>query len=382
MPRFPLLAICLLSLAPGLAGQVSAPAPESSAPPAAAVLPPSGSVWEHTELLRTSLGWRDNVLLSPFAPIARSFGRAEAEAFVSRQQKDWQLLAFVNGDVLRYFSPPPETAGEQQWFGHGEARWQHWPAWRAALKADAFLQDAVIDLSDTETVRTIAPTRVQGALATAALRVTLPAGFALEPLLQVKRTDYREFPGDYDEVKTGARLEWKHREAFGFSAAWFEQRRGYDERHLYTAGGRELVGTRLHFRQRTAEVKATTGWSLGGRWTAAVTAGRLENRDLASGFFDYDQKRGRLELTWQRARWKVAFDGEAKRMDYLVQTVGAGTAPPVRMADSFETSVQVDREISAVWTLTVQHRWERNRSNETGFSYRANTVLAGVQRSF
>lgn len=382
MLRISFLTLCLVSLAPGLPGQVPAPAPAPSPPPATAANPPPASAWEHTELVRTSLGWRDNVLLSPFAPMERTFGRAEVEAFVSRKRNDWQLLGFVNGDVLRYFSPPPETAGEQQWFGHGEVRWQHWPAWRAALKADAFLQDAVIDLSDTEAVRTIAPTRVRGAFAAAAARVKLPAGFTLEPLVQVKRTDYREFPGDYDETKTGARLEWKDGEAFGFSAAWFEHRRGYAERQQYTAGGRERAGTRLHFWQRTAEIKATTGWSLGGKWNAAVTAGRLENRDRSSGFFDYDQKRARLEMTWQRARWKIAFDGEAKRMDYLVQTVGAGTAPPARMADSFETSLQVDREITDAWTLFAQHRWERSRANETGFSYRANTVLAGGQRNF
>jgi hypothetical protein len=382
MLRIPLIATCLLSLASGLAGQTLTPAPEPSSASAAAVLPPPVSAWEHTELGRTSLGWRDNVLLSPFAPISRAFGRAEVEAFAYRKRNDWQLLAFVNGDVLRYFSPPPETAGEQQWFGHGEVRWQHWPAWRAALKADAFRQDAVIDLSETEAVRTIAPTRVQGAFATAATRITLRAGLTFEPLVQVKRTDYREFPGDYDETKTGARLEWKRGDAFGLSAAWFQHRRAYTERAHFTAGGRELAGTRLHFWQRTAEIKATTGWSLGGRWDAAVTAGRLENRDRSSGFFDYDQKRARLELTWQRARWKIALDGEAKRLDYLGQTVGAGTAPPARMAENFETSVHVDREITDAWTLFAQHRWERNRANESGFSYRANTVLAGVQRTF
>ena len=157
MLRIPWLAIGVLSAAPGLPGQIPAAAPVSSLPPATAPLPPPASGWEHTELVRTSLGWRDNALLSPFASMERAFGRAEVEAFALRERNDWQLVTFVNGDVLRYFSPPPETGGEQQWFGHGEVRWQHWPAWRVAVKADAFMQDAVIDLSETETVRTVTP---------------------------------------------------------------------------------------------------------------------------------------------------------------------------------------------------------------------------------
>ena len=71
-----------------------------------------------------------------------------------------------------------------------------------------------------------------------------------------------------------------------------------------------------------------------------------------------------------------------KRMDYIIQTVGAGTAPPPRVADNFETSLRVERELTSAWTVFAEHRWERNRSNESEFDYRANTVLAGLQRSF
>lgn len=376
------LRIFLLLAAVPVAAQVAVPAGEPAVAPAAAPEPVRVSPWAYAGSLRTALGWRDNLLLSPFAPLGRAFGRAELEAFALRERGAWQALAFVNGEALRYFAPPPETDGEQQWFGHAEVRWRPRPAWLAALKADAFWQDAVIDLSDTEAVRTIAPTRVRGAFATAAGQVPLPAGFALEPLVQVKRTDYRTFPGDYDETKTGARLAWRRGDAFGVSAAWFGHRRAYAERAQFTAGGRALPGTRLRFEQRHAEVRATAAWSAGGAWRAALTAGRMENRDGASGFFDYDQKRARLETEWQRGAWRVVFDGEAKRMDYRGQTVGAGTAPPPRIGDSFEITLRAERELSDRWTVFAEYGWERSRSNETGFSYRANTGLAGVQRNF
>src|ERR1043166_8824047 len=79
---------------------------------------PSGSV-------RASAGWRDNVLLSPFAPVERSFGRGEIEAMLLRPMRDrWEFISFLNGDVVRFFSPPPESGGEQQWSLYAEIRWQ------------------------------------------------------------------------------------------------------------------------------------------------------------------------------------------------------------------------------------------------------------------
>lgn len=382
----PFRALLIFTVALGLRAETApSPATFTAAPvPANPMLPDPSTDrgWEQTATLRSSIGWHDNALLSSFTPIGRGFGRAEVDVFLLKQRGDWRFISFVNGDVLRYFSPPPETAGEQLWFLHGETRWQHWPAWRMTLKADGFLQDAVVDLSENERVRTIAPTRAQGAFVTASIRVTLPAGFTLEPLMQVKRVDYRDFPGGYDETKAGARLEWTRSETLILSAAWFEHRRGYAERQDYTAGGRALKGSRLHFRQHAGELRAATAWAGGGLWTSAVTISRLENRDQTSGFFDYDQTRARLELTWQRAAWKTIFDGGAKRVDYLVQTIGAGTTPAARMADNFEVSLRVERELSPAWTLFGEYRWERNRSNETEFNYRANTLLAGVQRNF
>lgn len=362
------------------------PASESAALPAdlqAELDALQSSIWHPSATVRGSLGWRDNVLLSPFAPIDRGFGRAEIEAILLRPMRDrWEFVSFLNGDVLRYFSPPPETRGEQQWALHMEGRWQPIEAARLSLKAAGYLRDMVIDLSETEAQRVVAPTRVRGGYAVAATRVALPGHFRFEPMVQVRRSDYRAYAGDYDELRGGGRLEWRRSAALAISAAWFEARRDYDQRVQFTAGGRALPGTRLEFRQREGEVKVRTAWTAVGEWAVALTAGKAENRDGASGYFDYDQKRVRLEVGWESEAWRVSLDGDARRMDYLVQTVGAGITPPPRIADDYEALLRVERELDSAWTVFAEHRWERSRSNELEFSYRANTVLAGVQRSF
>jgi hypothetical protein len=201
-------------------------------------------------------------------------------------------------------------------------------------------------------------------------------------MVQVRRNDYRDYAGDYDEVTGGTRIEWQHSDSLALSAAWYELRRDYDQRETFTMGGRPLSGTHLHFRQREGELRARATWHKGGEWTLEATAGRMENRDRASGYFDYTQKRAGLDLTWERGAWNVILAAEGRRTDFRTQTVGAGIAPPARLAEDFATLLRMERILNARWTAFAEYRWERSRSNQTDFSYRVNTVLAGIERSF
>lgn len=339
--------------------------------------------WQTAGTLRGSVGWRDNVLLSPFAPIRRPFVRAEVEAIALRpRQAVWEIASFLNGDILRYVPAPAETSGEEQWAAHGEARWQRFAATRAALQATGYQHRQVLDLSETEAQRFVAPTTVRGANVGVTVTADLPFGLSLRPMLHLRRNDYREYPGDYDARRGGAQLEWHRNESFSIRAGWFETRRDYDERFRYTAGGRPLPGTRLKFHQRDADLRLRWTGGREHRVSASATVGRFENRDGASGYFDYDQERVRLELDWSRAAWRVAFDGTAKRLEFLGQTVGAGIAPPSRVADDYDVSLRLERQLESLWTAFLEHRWERSRSNEADFNYRANTALLGVQREF
>jgi hypothetical protein len=389
------LCLILFAAAGAARAEVSSPGPAPNSPPPAG---PSTSLtaaeeaelaalqsggWEPTGALRASLGWRDNILLSPFQPAARAFARTELDFMLWRPAHGaWEFLGMFNGDVLRYFNPPPETGGDQQWFLHGETRWQPIDAARLSLKADGFLQDTVIDLSETEATRVALPTRTRGGFLTAAARVKLPRNFTLEPSAQVRRTDYRDFPGDFNETKSGARLEWQRSEALALSAAWFEHTRRYATRNQFTAGGRALSNTRLRLTQREGEVRAVMHGSAGGKWRGAVTLGELHTRDGASGYFDYDERRARVELSWERGPWQISFDGEAKRMEYRVQTVGIGINPPARVMEDFDAVARIERTFAPLWSWFGEEHWERSRGNEREFTYRANTVLAGVQRSF
>lgn len=339
--------------------------------------------WRPSLTLRVAAGYRDNVLLSRFEPVGRPFLEGELELFLARPVgATWEVVGFLNGEGLRYLSPPKETGGEQAWFAMTGVRWKPvaWLTPRADVQG--YWQDEVLDLSDTEAERVVARTRVGGAIGVVGLRFDLPGRVKIEPLVQVQRSAVRDYPGDYDEVKTGGRAEWSPGAGFTLSTAAWAWQRSYAERPNYTAGGRPRAGTHLRFHQREWEAGVARTWRTQATWTAAVKGGEFQNRDGAGGFFDYRERKVRAEGEVEGKRWRWHLEGAARRQRYDVQTVGMGLEPPARIQDVFEFGARAEWKWSETWTVFIAENWERCRSNEDEFNYRTNTVLAGVEREF
>ena len=392
--RSVLLLLACSCLAAGLLGADTTPATVSSTPnPSAAESLNKGiesiSPWDISSEVRASFGWRENVTVSTVHSINRAFWRAEADSFIIRPiDRTWQFISFVNGDVLRYINPPGSVSGEQQWAAELQARWQPIANLRATLKGVGFLEDTFIDPSQSEGEQLPATSvRFSGGYVSLAPQLKLPGGFALEPSFQVKRVDFkRGYNGDYNETRPGLSLEWTRSDRLTLTATWYDHERHYS--HLNPASlGRPIHDRLLALHQREGELKATTTFSHGGKWTVSVTGGMLQNRDRTNGVLDYNQKRAQLDAGWERGKWHVTLSGEAKRLDYLTQKVGFGIVETPRIADVFDVNGRIERDLVGKWTVFAENRWERNRSNINDdplfrFSYRTNTSLVGVQRSF
>jgi hypothetical protein len=394
-----LACLALLALAPATFAQAPADsvATASAAETANATTTPTAPIaappshWDLSSAVRLSFGWRNNIASSSTNPEGRSFARGEAELFAIRPfGPHWKLLSFLNGDVLRYFSPPAGIPGEQQWVGFLETQWQPADLLRTSVKGIGVMEDTNIDPSLTEGyLATPLRVRVRTGTATLAPRLTMPWGFALEPSVQVKRVTYRDYAGDYDEARGGLQLDWKRTDLLSLSASWYESSRHYDKLQQAESGGRvHTWDPLLQLHQREAQAKAISTFNADGEWTITATVGRLENRDRGAGYLNYNLRRARLEANWKRSVWRINARGDAKRVDYLTQTEGSGTAPPPRVTDIFEATGRIERTLSEAWTLFVEDRWERNRSNldhnDLGFrfGYRDNVALVGLERAF
>jgi hypothetical protein len=73
---------------------------------------------------------------------------------------------------------------------------------------------------------------------------------------------------------------------------------------------------------------------------------------------------------------------EAKRVEFDVQTVGFGLAPPPRIKDEFLGELRVERSLGRRWTVLAGATWERTRSNDTVASYVVNEGLLGLRWSW
>ncbi len=360
---------------------------EPTATATQAPVPTTGSPWDLTATGRASAGWRTNVTLSSFHSLDRAFWRTEAELIVLRRfAEQWRLIGYADADLLRYVSPAPGVPGEQELVASIELRWQPAQWTRTSVKGVGFTQTTFIDPSETEGSQQL-PLRVRlrAGFSTFAERFSLPAGFAVEPSFQVKEVRYVGYAGDYTETRPGIRVLWTRSPVLELSAAFFASRRSYAELAPSTAANRPLPGQKLSLRQQEAELRARTRR---GNWTVTLVAARLGNRDRTQGFLDYDQNRASLDVEWERGPWRVTLQTDARRMDYLVQKVGVGTSRPARIADAYDLTGHVERDVGHNWAIFLENRWERRRSNvadDSGahpFSYRTNLASAGIQRTF
>lgn len=348
----------------------------ASLPPEAVALPN----WEFSQTLRLAGGWKDNVLLSSADEQAKGFLRGEVEGLAWRvPAHGWEALAFLDGAVTRYLNPPAGVGSDQEWFAHGELRWDPQPGLHISGNTQGYYQDQVFDLSATGAERVVARLKVRGALGGVEARMAMPKHVFLSVLGQAHRSDYLDYTEDFSEAKGGVRLAWTPTAAFSVSATVWGRDRRYDDRTQYTAFGRSVAGTRLVFHQREGEFKAEY---TKGAWSGSASVLWLENRDGASGYFDYREHRARLDTAWRQGPWTWKIELDAGGYRYAMQTAGFGFNAPLRRRDEASGELRGERAFGDRWLGFAEIHAERSRSNEADVSYEVHTATVGAAFTF
>lgn len=339
--------------------------------------------WELTGNLRTSAGFKENVLLSAVRSEDSAFARAEAEVFWWRPPTErFEALAFANAALTRFFDSA-ENPREWQAFAHAEARWFASPAFQATGVVEGYHLDQVFDLSASHAEQLTTQLAVTGALTSVALRWNLRPTTWLELKPTAQRDRYRD--GSDDNTQQIGRLTLGRSWLEGrleLSLAGQLLRRNYDHRLRYTIGGRPVTGADLDFEQRDGEATLAIVWDKARRWSTTTAALFGTNEDNGSGYFDYRRRSLRHEIAWKNDAWRVRLTGRAARYDYDVQTQGIGMNPPHRIKEEFLAQARVERQLTARLTVYTDLLWERSRSNDPLASYRVKTALAGVDFAY
>jgi hypothetical protein len=342
--------------------------------------PPPPPVWAHALNLRAVAGYKDNVLLSSFAPEASAFLGAGAELVVSRAFGENTLFESFLTLEDRHYLTADSVEDEQLVFALGQLKQEGRAGWRGSLTGEYLYQDQILDVSVTEAELTTA--RVQGH--TVDLRAGLGRDFgahSLELLVTGERDLYRAPLDDY--WQTGPKLlwTWLPRVRTDFTASYEFFHRWYDTEEERTADGTTVPGTQRTADNHQLELAWRQYWDDPRRWrSTAKLSGRL-SQDGGSGYFDYRRAQASLALRYRDRPWEWEAGAKLAHYEYPVQTV-SDTDPTHRRRTEIEFTLRGERRILQFLSLVAEYSFEQNLANRASEEYSVNTVSGGLNFEF
>ncbi len=343
---------------------------------------PALPTWTSVASFESSVGFKDNLVLSAENEERSSFVRGGMEFLLMRVPTGpLELSLFGQADGTRFFTGETVKDERKVWL-HTEAAYRAGPAWKFTLPVTAYYDAGVFDQSATDAERIVAELKVRGLMVGPAVRWAFLPTWWVEAQMTGERKRYDDGANDGDVGGEDVRLGWSPGKRLELRLKGARRWRAFESRSLFNAAGRELIGTELKVDERELELRAEVGWDRAGRWRTTTRAGVLHYRDNGSGYFNYRDLRASQELEWKNGDWLVRLEAAINRIEFGVQTVGLGLAPPARVKDEYLAALRVERRWSARTTVFGDYRWERSRCNDAIASYRVNECLLGVRWSW
>jgi len=368
----------------GCAAASCADAAEEAAaelPPAVAALLEAQPFWTVESAVESAFGYKDNLLLSSVADERSAFARGSAEVFVVRLHPRWNYSLFVQGEGTHYFAGKTFDH-DARGFGHTELAYRLSETWKISLPVIGSYSDDVFDVSETEVDRTVAEQEVVSGRAAPTVRWDFSRRGWIEVQGAGERKRYEDHGNDARIGEGRVRVGWELGRRFEVRVGMARRWRNFEHRLQYSSSGRERPDTHLKIQEREAEVRFDAAWDADRSWKTVTRAVAMDYRDNGSGYFSFDRMRVAQEVEWSREPWLVRVEGGAERMEWDVQTVGVGAAPPARIKDSYDATLRVERKLGERWKLVAGYKWERTRSNVVIASYEVNEGLLGARWSW
>ncbi len=372
----------LTLLAPGqVRGEGAGLVPASTAnnaveAPSAVVAPPRWISWGSVQ---TGFGFRDNVLLSQASEERSGFVRSELDATVWRAPEGRaDFFASLKAEGTRYFSAHTVNH-ESAAIVLTEWRYRIGDVIEVSLDARGYSFDQIYDASDTDLQQVVTEVKTLGTNLGPKVRWTLRPSWWIETQADAKRLIYPDGANNRSVREGTLRLGWRPGARFEIKVAGTEGRRNYDVREQNSVSGRPLAGTKLRIAEREGELRIDATLDAAGRWKTSTRASALRFLDNGAGYLNYGQRKISHEVELTTGAWFVAVKGSARRVEFGLQTVGVGISPTPQIRDDISAELQIERKLSARWTVYAEYTWERNRSNDVIASYYLNEGLLGIR---
>ena len=331
---------------------------------------------DQTVTLRTGAGYKDNILLSHFAPQGSGFSRLGLDAdYLRTSAEDSRFYLLLTGDDWFYWDNP-STRHEDLWTAAINFKRPQNDFDFETMGFYAF-ENQVLDLSSEENIDA-PPAKVVGH--TLSLRPAVRWNFAqTNHWLRFKWDVTRQFYNSpaISFIRTGPEIGIGG--DYGYGSEW-----SIDYKPLwqhYDHARQTITGSAgADWRQRL-EFNDSHYWDDGRHWQTGAQVFLEYNRDDDSGAFDYYRYGGSAEIRYSDDRWNSGVRVDAGRYRYLHLPVGVTDPAKWYLAD-VTVDADLRRTLTEWLTLFVEYEYERSLSNRQTQNYRANTVSAGLEWVF
>jgi hypothetical protein len=355
------------------------------------------SMWDESYSLRSSFGFKDNVLFSPSTehPEGSGFTLNGADVTIFRLMNNGaRFFFFVSGDDTRYFTPvksesfttlQPTTIGnEDDAIASAQYRWNISSNWESVLALQYFYQNQVFNVAtEAGALSTEAAVPAVGNSLTfrPSVRGQFTSNLWAEAELRLNR-QFFEAPL-YSYWLAGVRLTLgvDFNAANSLTFSYEGDRLIYDSESDATVKGTNIAGTQLRTWQHEAQLRFTHYFDAQKHTSSSTGASFLYNVDNDSGFYNYHNFSFDEELAWVVGRWTFKVDGHYWRYGFDWQTADIAGAPKLER-DIVTCSARVERKLTKHWNLFAEYEHDASLCNDPADRYEANIADAGVGLDF
>jgi hypothetical protein len=340
-------------------------------------------LWDKDVVLRTGVGYKDNVLLAPSGAEGSGFITTGLDLTVFRLPLDgWEFSLSMLGEDVRYLRKPAGLSGEDLFISSVELQRYFRNAWRAGLELRYSYVDQVL----------------QEVLSPGGVRAIEAKGNALGARPFVRRelaTNWwvqLEAPlaRDWWQAPLDASWKWGGQAVVGLSYGAHSQvalEAGgfyipHDEWLARDAAGNELAGTRLALWREVAELKWDHHFGQKGHWSTATRLGFNHSRDNGAGYFDYNRYFVSQELRFHNPNWEVKGAASFSYYQFPVQTIATPPPAPTLHLGTIHLNLRAERRIYKSIRCFATYEYEQTDSNDPASQYAYNLWAGGASWEF
>ncbi|HLH54399.1 MAG TPA: hypothetical protein VKY92_12365 [Verrucomicrobiae bacterium] len=339
-------------------------------------------LWDKDIVVRSGIGYKDNVLLAPSGAQGSGFVASGLDLTLIRLPLDGlEFNLTLIGDDVRYFRAPGGLKGEDLFTANAVLQKYFGGVWRTGLELRYSYVDQVLqELLDPGGVQA-----VEAKANTLGVRPFLRRDLTTNWWVQVDAPlarDWWQAPLDPTWKLGGEAVVGysygPHSQLSLSGGAFYIPHSTWLARD---ASGNELAGRILSVVRYVAELKWEQQWDRSNHWTTAARLGFNYNRDNGGGFFNFYRYYALQELRFRLPNWDIKATAGASYYDFPIQLAGTSPGPTLHLA-TFNTGLRIERRLYKALRGFASFEFEETTSNDPGSEYSYKTVTGGLSWEF